>query len=1328
MAFVNNYTLNTFRVSLITLIGWLFISFYPASHCQAQSISKDISVTFIKQNDSIKATGLYFNVFRICNNSLKPVSGAVSFNGPENWKIISFPFTQTNINPGDTALIPVRISPVADAIGGITYILNATFATREHQYNTNTYLTIPTISRWEFSIDQSKLYFTENSPNADFQIKLRNKGNTNELIKLDYKIGKLLQFPKISTNEYVEFIKLPAFKDTTITQTVMYQNNLSYAEKMRFENNWKESSVNTIASADNMLQSSSIMIRRLNSSYYNQRIQNSSPLNIDYQVFNLMSNQQPRSNLRVFGSILYPNNRALEYMLGIQNIYFNKFSLDVDKQLFYSIRYTDNRNNIELGYNINGGYMHPINGRGISGTYKFSPITKISYALTQNTYNQTLGEYIALYTSIKGFSFNTEVTHEDNPNGNYSATSALFGTGFTFFKHHNISFQVLGSQSLYNVGAGRDTSVIGYSYKINYSLKYKKFDLRLNAFSSQNNFIRNSGSQQLYFDSKYQLSDKIVFSLYGNRQYYATTHYPYNFFNPVSYNSTDYLRFTSSISAGNITYQLGPSYNGSMRQFFNPVSGYQSEYKTYQPGVWGSATFKLNGYRSITPNVTVTNLRFYYNTNDPLGTNYALDKNIYYTVGLNYFDTNWRVNAYYSSGSASDLYRSIQIDIEPKVSSSIQFRPSYENYFFNRKMKLSAYVNYAYYMPSGRENTSYNIKTDLFLKNGLVLYVSGFMYSNVRSDELTGRISTKDLNLIVGITKSFNFQQPRQKYYNFKSVFFNDLDGNRIKTDNESPVSNVLVNIQKDRSNSKSQSTIPEVELLSDVNGQIYFENLPKDNYKLTFKPLVNLQSLYFLNGSEQGYYSDKDRTLYVPLAESYKIKGKIILIRDPNSTEGKIDLGGIRITGTGMKGETYSVLTDNFGSFIINVPYADKYIVHINNVFGDQFSIDANETQVQFSKNKTINLDFTFIEKQRGIEFDGGGEIYKFNSLNSETADSGTTTQVEPITEKPVQLKKDIVVENKKNKSEKINSPVIVAAAPPKAETKTEPKVEPKVEPKTFAIQLDVLKNFKDPAYYQDKYKLKNEVLYTNINGEFKYYSGEYQSIEMAKADIAKIKIQGFPVEIDKKLLKKGVPPEYPQSYTIQLDALKTYRDPSFYQKKYNLKTDVVYLEEDGYYKYFTGEYSAMSSTKADIAKLKLNGFAVTVDRKLLKRAAPVEKIEVKVPSTNKEVARTNPITGVKTVNKTAPNPVVENFVYEKDKPFSIELDALNEFRDPTYYNAKYGFKEEVLYIFKDGVYTYYYGNYETQEAAKGDIARYGISGYIVQIDKSLLKNKKSN
>ena len=948
-----------------------------------QTNKEEISAFFTKTNDSIIAGNLCFNILKIVNEGAKPVKARLSFSSPENWKIISMTSDSLQIEPNDTIFIPVHISPSVNATGGISYIISALLKTDNSVISASSNISVKAQGKWEFSVLKNKLFFTETNPNTTIQIKLSNKGNTNELIKLDYKVGKLLSFRQDNEN-FSEYINLPAFKDTVIYQTVSYRRKISATEQFRYQNNWRESSIILTASSDDDLKSTALQMRKLNSSFENTRNQSSSPLNVDYQIYNLLSSQPIRNNIRTYGSILFKKNRELQYNMGVQSVYFgsSEEKFDFTRQFLYNMRYMSKHNDIQLGYNVSNNSLHTLNGRGITGLYRLSGNTTINYAVIQNPFSNIFGQSAGAGFNIGPLSLNAEVVNENELNNNYKATSAGAGIGVNLFKSHTINLQLLGSKVGMPAQSGRDTSVLGLSYRFTYNVRYKNFNLRLNHSSAANNYILNSGLQQTNLDTRLRLNNKIYFTLYGNRQLYTSTRYPYNFYNLTNNNITDNARLSMSYYTGNVIFQVGPNYNSSIR---NIISGtYLSEYQTYQPGVWTSATIKINGYRSISPNLTISNIWFRFNTTDPGLTNYNLDKNLTYSVGLNYYDPNWRVYAYYTSGSTSDLYRSIQIDDKPTLSSSIQFRPYYENYFFNRKLKLSAYINYTYYMPSGRENIMYNVRYDHFLKNGWNLNVSAFMFTNVRVvDE--GRVSTKDMNLMVGVTKAFNIQQPRQKYHDIKLRFFNDLDGNRIKTDNEPPVSDIVVGVEKDVLSRNEASAIPEIRLISDLDGQVSIDNLPRDKYKFSFSPVNNLEYLYFLDGTEQLIENTKNRVINVPLAESFKIRGKIIVHRDPNSTEGKLDMSGVRVTAKAANGENYSVLTDNFGSFVISVPNADKYSVKVNNVFGEYFRIDNDEIQVQFSNNKTVNVDFIFVEQKRQIQFDNGNQFYNFNSIGNQ-------------------------------------------------------------------------------------------------------------------------------------------------------------------------------------------------------------------------------------------------------------------------------------------------------------------------------------------------------
>lgn len=935
----------------------------------------DLKMAFLKENSSVSANQTFFNTLKVWTDGNKSVDAELLFTGPESWKIISFSNNKFTVVPGDTVYLPIRISPDNKAVGNVTYIVTANVRTKTRQYQLATYFAVPPIVKWDFNVENSSLLITDNFPNAKVRVRLSNKGNTNELIKLDYQLGKMLFNPDNQLAESVsKYIELPAFKDTVIETNVSYQTKLSAADRFRYENNWRESTVRISASTDRNKMSSELLLKKLKSTYVNERQQQNTPLNFEYSIYNVMSNYSPRHSLNVYGTLQFEKDREVNYYAGMQNFRLDGFASDFDfnRQLMYNIRYNDRRSVVQLGYNVYSGNLHSLSGRGIVGAYRLNQKNRFNYAFIQNPYTENLGFNFGYQTNIKRLSLSTELTHETNPDKSYQASSALMGVGLSFLKKHNINFQLLGSNVFYQRNNQRDTTLLGMSYRMSYNYTSKALSFRFSGMNSFGNYIQNAGMEQYMVNATYNTTNNLRFAVFGNHQSYAATRYPYNFDNPSNINSTDYARLTAILQRGIVSYQFGPSYSGSMRQI--SLNNIETTYQTRQPGLWLATSIRIDGLTTISPNFSVNNMRVSYTSTDPNVQPININNGLYYTLGLNYFDQNWRINAYYTTGSTADLYRNILITQKPTMSRSVQLRPSYENYFFDRTMKLTASVNMAYYMPSERENTTYNVKVDQQLKNGWNMYLSGFMFSNSRKDPDYGRVKTVDFNFVAGVRKAFNLQQPRRKYYDFEAVFFNDLDGDRIKSDNEPPVSNVIVNVSKERTAKSSRSSIAEIQLVTDAHGKINIENLPKDSFLLSFQPMLNLQSYFFLNGTEQSYFNEKSRTLYVPLVESYKIIGRIVLKRDPNSREGKIDLDGVRITAINPKGETFSVLSQKDGSFILSVPNADTFTVRMTNVFGQYFDVENDEVVVQFISSKTVNVDFSVMERRRGINFNGGG------------------------------------------------------------------------------------------------------------------------------------------------------------------------------------------------------------------------------------------------------------------------------------------------------------------------------------------------------------------
>ena len=80
------------------------------------------------------------------------------------------------------------------------------------------------------------------------------------------------------------------------------------------------------------------------------------------------------------------------------------------------------------------------------------------------------------------------------------------------------------------------------------------------------------------------------------------------------------------------------------------------------------------------------------------------------------------------------------------------------------------------------------------------------------------------------------------------------------------------------------------------------------------------------------------------------------------------------------INGDTYSTLSTSFGTYVLDLPRADSYEVNIYNVFGENFQLERGSYKVQFTENKTINLDFKFTERRRAIQFNEGEQFFQFN------------------------------------------------------------------------------------------------------------------------------------------------------------------------------------------------------------------------------------------------------------------------------------------------------------------------------------------------------------
>jgi len=984
------------------------------SSTELSTIYKDtIIVRFIKENIQQSPDSLYFNILKISNYTKEKVSGELSFSFPDGWNIISAQGNILELLPNDSAFIPVRLAINKESIGALTYILNASFKTEDEVFSTNAYLTIPGFSQWKMSLNKSVVYFNQYNESENIKLKISNKGNTTETIKLEYKIGQLLKTSEIDNFNNTQYVTLESNKDTTINIIVKSNTDLSYNDRILLERNWKEASFEVKASSLGQTEKQSVWFKKLYSEYYGLKIANSSPLNIGVTCDNLLSNIYIRLNSEVFGTILFPKERDLSYRLNIFGLGFQKEAFkyfDFNRQSTFFVKYKEKKFNITIGDNVGssigfgGGLGLGLSGRGISFNYSIDETSEASISLIKSKFlKNSYGGVIKYKKKIFNIGLNAGIGYSKRDNPNSSIMSALIGTTFSILKHNHFSLSLIGtSLSYYNSEAStnyslQDTTIIGYGYKLGYSIAFKKFNIHavyqsiLKSINAGNNFT---------ITSEYKFNKGRKIALYYNRRASLSNDHFYSLYKKSLRNITELGRVVFYYPTSNsVTFGIGPYYNAFIKESIDK-NLYVSQISTYNPKIYFTINKRLSNYKSLSGFFTIGTTYIHYKTENPNLPEISLKSKGNYSLGSTYSNKSWRISASYNVGSMTDLWYNLNYQLYypdakqiSRISESIVIRPTYEKAFYENRILLQLLGNYAYYLPSKRENFSIGLMSQFNLDRGWSASLSANLFFNsVETDNELGRISSKDMNIQVGIRKAFDIQQPRIKQYDLTIICFKDLNGNKIKDENEPPLPNIQVTYERtvpldnNDEEAKINTNFAVLELITSPDGQVFYGNIPEGVYFVSFKPLTNLKDLYNVNGDQQTVrISSNNTTYFVPFAETYKVKGKVIIERDEFSSEGSLSYEGIRITAIDPNGESYSVLTDKNGEYMLSVPQAQSYKVSVNQVFNDQFICERGDYTVHFNGIKVINLDFKFYEKKRKVNFDSAIDaLYIFNSLNT--------------------------------------------------------------------------------------------------------------------------------------------------------------------------------------------------------------------------------------------------------------------------------------------------------------------------------------------------------
>jgi len=382
---------------LKTRIKIALLLLFPLSGLWSQEIPGADSLfvfEFLRQDVELEKAGSYFNVLVMRNQGRKDISGVFYLDKPEGWNLIGPPGDSIHLAPGEERLVPVRISIPGQTLGGISYVIGAEIF-GENTYNyANAYVSLERRSRWDMHLPTTQIFLSDFRPEGEVSISLDNTGNANEMIRLDFDLGGLLEFKTEVEADSFLFVEVDAQSDTTLKLSLARKKDLSYLEQRTLKNSWKARSLGIKASTFDKERHASVRATPLESRVHNLKPIFNAPLNVEANLYNLLSDRRKKSSVRVYGKILFPEEQQLAYSVGYHNIYFTPEmygEFDLYSQLRYSIRYNDPRSEIWLADRLGTGTIHTLTGRGVRSRHEFSERNGIKLNIIQNPYANAIG-------------------------------------------------------------------------------------------------------------------------------------------------------------------------------------------------------------------------------------------------------------------------------------------------------------------------------------------------------------------------------------------------------------------------------------------------------------------------------------------------------------------------------------------------------------------------------------------------------------------------------------------------------------------------------------------------------------------------------------------------------------------------------------------------------------------------------------------------------------------------------------------------------------------------------------------------------------------------
>ncbi len=929
-----------------------------------------ITAYFLEENLVIEPEATFFNVVVIKNMGQVTEEIIPVINLPVGWSLIIAETRSYTLEPGDSIILPVRAAPSKGVEGEIGYSVIASVNDRQGQTLANAYsfVKIPRRSDLRIRPLTRVSLFDQITNEAEFSFLISNKGNVSEMVFIVLESSDNISIPNEKENLFSKDLMIKARSDTVITMKARKMDDNTIRNGNFFRVDMKATTQETDFQT-------SFWFDQLTSNYSFKVPDSEKMLILELAIQNLLSTQRSYLVGGFRGILLFPEKKSLTYN-------FYKYGTDPNLMKYSRIRLEYNTPNFTAG--LGDIYGFPLRngfGKGAFISIRYPENIKTTVLVGENPFRPITNFGIIIDETATDFRLIPRYSFTQNRFLNSRAQTFGLGTTLNITNQHRIRANLGFSLVDYN---DVNTAELGYGLTLDYSGLFKKFSIRMREQLGTSKFYGNyAGRHEFTARINYRNTETTSFDfMVTDRNYQPVIESSLGTIAERFQETSDVKLIMRKIIDRNFNIYGGPVYQRkSTNSFFlyddiNPFSSQSAKLNlgvrirdglgtTFNP----AATF---GYTFITnysvPDENLPSIVMDNPNKRPFSSHLSINlRRKYWGLYLNYFYGPYSVNQ-----EITQFYYNI-------TTNSIRLMPYFERFIYKDQIKLSSKVSFLHDFSFKTTRLILNNQLDFYLRNDYTLSILNTNSQQITTDILTEDNYTYSNNYFeLRIKKEFNWNQPRVKYYDLKVNLFKDMNGNLNRDANEPGVKDVIVSITSIDPILYSQygadyevaGSMVASRLLTNNFGEIVYENLARGIYKIELQNIGSDQAKYFPDQNEIIISHEEDQTVFVPYLERNKIFGKVILNRSRLSTLGRIEISNIKITATDSKGRQVSTLTDTEGNFEMYVPSVDSYIININNIFRDHFTLRQNDFKANLNGFKQFEVNFVFDELRRQIEF----------------------------------------------------------------------------------------------------------------------------------------------------------------------------------------------------------------------------------------------------------------------------------------------------------------------------------------------------------------------